>query len=1119
MAQLAILAAITVGSVLLENAFTSKPKQKPVDVGRFDDIRIQTSEENGFKPRIYGLVRLAGNLIDHTVTQEHVTHTPGSSGGKGGGGHSEPTPAQNNFSYTKTFALSLCEGPVSHIVRAWEDADVIFNYQAIEFLGGTLYQAESGTNTRTGGASVVSQANCSGGAKVTGISNGGSLRFNNVVAAGPGWYRIRLSYMSSGVRIAKMSINGGAAEVITFPSTGSDQVLGVLQLDLELNNGANTLRFYNDAGEEGPDIDALRLVALTDPYAGDGPGDVTGGINDYLDYPNNPHNPSHFYNHMPLIDQTGMAETRLLSGGQAPFRFYRGTEDQLQDPALVALHGAANTPAYRGTATVVFEEYQVKNGRLGNFTFLVEQGMHDLSEIVANEYSLAGLPASRLDVSQLADTWVEGYVVDTRKQTADIINDLQLWFDFDVVDVDGLVRAVRRGGVPVLSIPEAELSAHEFGSERPLGPVRTVYANEQELPRQVDVAYLDPGKEYHTGVQPAQRGVGNSLEPVSLSFPIVSDADTAQQVGLRYLYGKHLARTPREWEAGPKYAHLIPTDIVELVLTGTTHQLRITNQQQALLGLGKYKGLPEKTSVYTQVMGGYSGGGSEQRPTEFPANTMLWMGDLPPLRLEDDALGYYVAVCPAGAGNWRGAHLRKEVFADEYHRVTSFDRAAIMGHVEGVLPSVSDLTAVDRTSEVFINLLYGTLESREESELMEQAVNVAVMGTGQNMEVIQFSEAIPETPTAPYVARYRVRTFLRGRFGTEYAMAGHTDGEPFVLLTDAVKFRREEPTAIQATTKFKAVTVAQAERDAAEYEFYFTGKSLQPLSPANLRGRRDSRGGLLIEFEPRTRAGGGLRPNSNSPTGEEKEEYRVEILSADWSTVLRTMPVYVGTPLAAALESRNYKFIEITGNSLSLGSPIDDTKPPFKARSLQSISQAGNFIEATLSIPSNAVSFSAANFGVIPADEPWRTLFSAIVPEVPLAVSLSTGLGPDDYYLTVYEAGVSTGISLLVPPDPRVRFTFSGTELRVYYNWTGLGSSPLYSITIPDRYPFHAFAAAVNDYAAVKDMFMTTIPYPKTLYSHAQQVKDFGSVQESVNVRVYQMSTLVGAGQKTEGIL
>ena len=388
MAQLAILAAVTVGSVFLEHAFTSKPKQKPVDVGRFDDIRIQTSEENGFKPRIYGLVRLAGNLIDHTVTQERVTQTAGSSGGKGGGGGSEPTPPQNNFTYTKTFALSLCEGPVSHIVKAWEDADPIFNYQAIEFLGGTLYQAESVSNTLAGGASVVSQANCSGGAKVTGVSDGGSLRFNNVVATGAGWYRVRVSYMSSGVRIARMSINGGAAEVITFPSTGSNAVLGVLQIDLELNNGANTIRFYTDADELAPDFDALRLVAFTDPYAGDGPGEVTGGINDLLDFPSDAYNPSHFYNHHPLIDQTGMSETVLLSGGQAPFRFYRGTEDQLQDPALVALHGAANTPAYRGTAMVVFQDYQVKNGRLGNFTFLIEQGMHDLSEIVANEYSI-----------------------------------------------------------------------------------------------------------------------------------------------------------------------------------------------------------------------------------------------------------------------------------------------------------------------------------------------------------------------------------------------------------------------------------------------------------------------------------------------------------------------------------------------------------------------------------------------------------------------------------------------------------------------------------------------------------------------------------------------------------
>lgn len=41
------------------------------------------------------------------------------------------------------------------------------------------------------------------------------------------------------------------------------------------------------------------------------------------------------------------------------FRFYDGSETQLPDPALEALHGAGNAPYYRGTAYMVFPQYDL----------------------------------------------------------------------------------------------------------------------------------------------------------------------------------------------------------------------------------------------------------------------------------------------------------------------------------------------------------------------------------------------------------------------------------------------------------------------------------------------------------------------------------------------------------------------------------------------------------------------------------------------------------------------------------------------------------------------------------------------------------------------------------------
>ncbi|MFG5382617.1 glycoside hydrolase TIM-barrel-like domain-containing protein [Yoonia sp. R2-816] len=91
-------------------------------------------------------------------------------------------------------------------------------------------------------------------------------------------------------------------------------------------------------------------------------------------------------------------------------RLYRGTSDQLPDPKIAAVEGVENTPAYRGTAYVVFEALQLEQfgNRIPQFSFEVMrpgpadapdelQDLHDLVGGVAlipgtGEYALATSP-------------------------------------------------------------------------------------------------------------------------------------------------------------------------------------------------------------------------------------------------------------------------------------------------------------------------------------------------------------------------------------------------------------------------------------------------------------------------------------------------------------------------------------------------------------------------------------------------------------------------------------------------------------------------------------------------------------------------------------------------------
>lgn len=57
------------------------------------------------------------------------------------------------------------------------------------------------------------------------------------------------------------------------------------------------------------------------------------------------------------------------------FKLYLGSEDQLPDPDLEAIHGVGNTPAYRGTAYIVFREKNLteRRGSIPQFRFEVSR--------------------------------------------------------------------------------------------------------------------------------------------------------------------------------------------------------------------------------------------------------------------------------------------------------------------------------------------------------------------------------------------------------------------------------------------------------------------------------------------------------------------------------------------------------------------------------------------------------------------------------------------------------------------------------------------------------------------------------------------------------------------------
>jgi hypothetical protein len=122
----------------------------------------------------------------------------------------------------------------------------------------TVYAAASSANTLAGGAVVQGCSTCYGGEKVGYVGEGGTLTFNNVTAAAAGTYPVTIIYCDGSAtgRQATISVDGGAAQTLSFTPTGSFTAVGAMTVSLSLAAGSNTIELANPAAY-APDFNEI----------------------------------------------------------------------------------------------------------------------------------------------------------------------------------------------------------------------------------------------------------------------------------------------------------------------------------------------------------------------------------------------------------------------------------------------------------------------------------------------------------------------------------------------------------------------------------------------------------------------------------------------------------------------------------------------------------------------------------------------------------------------------------------------------------------------------------------------------------------------------------------------
>lgn len=498
-----------------------------------------------------------------------------------------------------------------------------------------------------------------------------------------------------------------------------------------------------------------------------------------------------------------------------------------------------------------------------------------LDEVVSDLCVRGGFDPSEIDVTDLANDVVPGYIVNSQMPVRSALEPLMAAYFFDAVESDGIVKFVKRGATSVVAIPDADLAAQADGGGSEIPALMTTTRGvEEELPATVYVKYYNLDSDYQAGTQVAQRQTTSSQQSSTIDLPIAMTDSRAKQTAEALLYDAWLARERFSFVTGRKYAYLEPTDVV----TVRGRVLRITRKEERADKTIAWEAILSFAPVLAQPGIAAAASGTPTQTVRSDQSTQLELMDIP---LVDDAdqPGYYAALAGT-ASRWPGAALfRSTDDGTSYTNIQSVLSAATMGTATTALADYAGGNSVDELSTVTVVIGDGggSLSSTTQVGLLNGA-NLCRIGR----EVLQFRAA---TLTAP--GTYQLSGFLRGRRGTEWATASHAAGERFVLMP--VNSLAMSSSEIGLDRLYKPVTNGSTLANVAPIRFASYGEAWKPYAPCHLGGGSDSTGNTTLQWKRRGRIGGAWLNYSDVPLGESTEAYVVQVWDSTYTDVARIL--------------------------------------------------------------------------------------------------------------------------------------------------------------------------------------------------------------------------------------
>ncbi len=489
-------------------------------------------------------------------------------------------------------------------------------------------------------------------------------------------------------------------------------------------------------------------------------------------------------------------------------------------------------------------------------------GTSNLAAIVKDLAIRSGLQATDIEVSQISEM-LDGYVINHQQTIREAIEILRKAYFFDTVESDNILRCIPRGGDVEISIDEVDIIP--ANSEL----CKITRTQEIELPKHINVVYLNRLTNYQTCTQYSQREITSSREVDTLDFPLVLSDQIAKNIADITLFSDWTGRTHYNFDIPIKYAQLDPADVITLVISGVAHRMRVTSTYIGS-GIVRVAAVAEDISIYDFYNA--AGGSNNILLNENIAipQTKLELLDLPLFPSDDNDKAVLRLAGTGLASGWGGAVVyRSDDNGANYARFASLENPAVIGTASTILASAASCVFDEKNSVTVILLGTSQLQSVTELAVLNGA-NAALLGD----EIIQF-----KTATLVSEGKYTLSGLLRGRLGTQWAITSHVAGERFVLLDGALDKQVIASNIIGLSRQYKAVSVGNSLASASAQNFTYNGVALKPYNPVQITGTRDISGNLTINWVRRTRGGGEWRDNVDVPLNETSELYDVEVLN------------------------------------------------------------------------------------------------------------------------------------------------------------------------------------------------------------------------------------------------